>query len=31
MLVEDQQSFEDLESVLVGRFLPDLEVEVLIG
>jgi hypothetical protein len=30
MLVEDEQSFENLESVLVGRFLPDLVVEVLI-
>lgn len=30
MLVEDKQSFEDLESVLVGRLLPDLEVEILV-
>jgi hypothetical protein len=30
MLVEDEQSFEDLESVLVGRFLPDLVVEIFV-
>jgi hypothetical protein len=30
VLVEDKKSFEDLESVLVGRLLPDLEVQVLV-
>jgi hypothetical protein len=30
VFVEDQQSFQNLESVLIGRLLPDLEVEVLI-
>lgn len=30
VLVEDQKSLQDLESVLVGGLLPDLEVKVLV-
>lgn len=30
MLVEHEQSLEDLESVLVGGLLPDLQVELLV-
>jgi hypothetical protein len=31
VLVENQQSLEDLERVLIGSFLPDLLVEFLVG